>query len=86
MKQKALVMAEMQAFQNKRQEEDDILRNEIDDLLTAINKLESITINSSYKDFGYLLRKQQETIFPQWNTLDFYIFHEERPMSCLIVD
>ena len=41
MKQKALVMAEMQAFQNKRQEEDDILRNEIDDLLTALNKSES---------------------------------------------
>ena len=57
MKQKALVMAEMQAFQNQRQEEDDILRNEIDDLLTAINKLGSITINSSRKEFGYLLRK-----------------------------
>ena len=32
-------MAEMQAFLNKRQEEDEILRNEIDDLLTALNKL-----------------------------------------------
>ena len=46
MKQKALVMAEMQAFQNKRQEEDEILRNEIDDLLTAINKLVSVTFTT----------------------------------------
>ena len=36
-------MAEMQAFLNKRQEEDEILRNEIDDLLTALNKL--VTFN-----------------------------------------
>ena len=50
-------MAEMQAFQNKRQEEDDILRNEIDDLLTALNKSESITISYSCEEFAYLLRK-----------------------------
>ena len=50
-------MAEMQAFQNKRQEEDDILRNEIDDLLTALNKSESITISISCEEFAYLLRK-----------------------------
>ena len=44
-------MAEMQAFQYKRQEEDDILRNEIDDLLTALNKSESITISVSCKEY-----------------------------------
>lgn len=37
-KQKALVLAEMQAFQGKRQEEDEKLRQEIDDLHNALNK------------------------------------------------
>ena len=37
-KQKALVLAAMQAFLQKRQEEDEELKQEIEDLLTALNK------------------------------------------------
>ncbi|XP_074642124.1 cilia- and flagella-associated protein 43-like isoform X2 [Tubulanus polymorphus] len=39
MKSKALILAEMNAFQQKRIEEDERLRNEIDDLNQAVNKL-----------------------------------------------
>ncbi|KAL8576297.1 hypothetical protein ACOMHN_006220 [Nucella lapillus] len=38
-KQKALVLAEMQAFLQKRQDEEDSLKNEIDDITAQINKL-----------------------------------------------
>ena len=41
-KQKALTLAEMQAFLQKRQDEDEALRNEIDDLTSQFNKLVGI--------------------------------------------
>ena len=41
-KQKALMLAEMQAFLQKRQDEDEALRNEIDDLTSQFNKLVGI--------------------------------------------
>jgi len=37
-KQKALVFAEMEAFYRKRQDEDDQLKNEIEDLQMTISK------------------------------------------------
>ena len=37
-RQKALVLADMQAFLQKRQEEDDKLRQEIEDLITSVNR------------------------------------------------
>ena len=37
-KQKALMLAEMQAFLQKRQDEDDALKNEIEDISAQYNK------------------------------------------------
>ncbi len=49
MKQKALVLAEMQSFLNKRQEEDEALRRETDEVLATLNKCVLLSRLSSFQ-------------------------------------